>query len=73
MITFDCLCPLFYFQRFVSEENPSTNELGKRKLLAANSTDAARTYPPTQLEWCANQRSMPMALQAEFFDGNAYI
>ncbi|CAF1023237.1 unnamed protein product [Rotaria sordida] len=53
---------------FVSEENPSNNELGKRKLLAAGSTDAPRTYPPTQLEWSANKRLIPMALQAEFFD-----
>ncbi|CAF4590088.1 unnamed protein product, partial [Rotaria magnacalcarata] len=53
---------------FVSEENPSINELGKRKLLAAASTDASRTYPPTQLEWSANKRSVPMALQAEFYD-----
>ena len=44
------------------------NELGKRKLLAAGSADAPRTYPPTQLEWTANKRSIPMALQAEFFD-----
>jgi len=59
-----------YFHRFISEENPSNNQLSKRKLVAAGAADAPRTYPPTQLEWCANKRSIPMALQAEFSDGN---
>lgn len=58
-----------YFDSFISEENSSNNELGKRKLFAAGATDAPRTYPPTQLEWSANKRSIPMALQAEFSDG----
>ncbi len=55
--------------RFISEENPSNNELCKRKLLAAGTADAPRTYPPTQLEWSANKCSIPMALQAKFSDG----
>ncbi|CAF2391956.1 unnamed protein product [Rotaria sp. Silwood2] len=57
-----------YLFNFISEENPSNTELGKRKLLAAGSADAPRTYPPIQLEWSANKRSIPMALQAQFFD-----
>ncbi|CAF4602738.1 unnamed protein product [Rotaria sp. Silwood1] len=57
-----------YLFNFVSGENPSNSEIGKRKLLAAGSADAPRTYPPTQLEWSANKRSIPMALQAAFFD-----
>lgn len=58
--------------RFISEEDPLNNELGKRKLLAASAADAPRTYPPTQLEWTANKRSIPMALQAEFHDSNYF-
>ncbi|CAM4880089.1 unnamed protein product [Rotaria socialis] len=75
LLMFNCIgcfspSPKFhkYLFKFVSEENPSINELGKRKLLAAASTDASRTYPSTQLEWSANKHSAPMALQAEFYD-----
>jgi hypothetical protein len=55
--------------RFISEENPSNHDLYKQKLLSAGASDAPRTYPPTQLEWSANKRSLPMALQAKFSDG----
>ncbi|CAF1240131.1 unnamed protein product [Adineta ricciae] len=57
-----------HLYQFIFEENPANSDLAKRKLLAAGGADAPRTYPPTQLEWAANKRSSPMALQAEFSD-----
>ncbi|CAF1426007.1 unnamed protein product [Adineta ricciae] len=57
-----------HLYQFIFEENPTNSDLAKRKLLAAGGADAPRTYPPTQLEWAANKRSSPMALQAEFSD-----
>ncbi|CAF3639551.1 unnamed protein product [Adineta steineri] len=59
-----------YLYQFISEEKQINNDITKRKLLAAGIADAPRTYPPTQLEWAANKRSMSMALQTKFSDGN---
>lgn len=53
---------------FISEEHLGNNDECKRKLSSAGLADAPRTYPPTQLEWSANQRSIPMALPAKFID-----
>jgi hypothetical protein len=61
-----------FFHRFISEENPAHNDICQRKLSAAGASDTPRTYPPTQLEWSANRRSLPMALQAKFSDSKKH-